>query len=70
MISITAYVFDGQLIAGDTNEELRRATASERRESAAEQSGTGAICAQVAERTLRRRAPRYVAAMIAYRGWL
>ena len=70
MTSITAYVRDGQLVAIDTNEYLRRATASERRASRAESSGTGAISAQVAERTLRRCAPRYVESMISYRGWL
>ena len=69
-ITVTTYVQHRSLIAIDTNEHLRRATASERRASRAESSGTGAIAAQVAERTVRRAAPRYVAGMLAYRGWL
>lgn len=59
-MKVTAYVdYDGDLIVVDTAERLRRATASESRESASAMGGTGAILADVAERTLRARAPRW-----------
>lgn len=64
-VEITAYVdWDGDLRTIDTNERLRRATSDERSESRAEHSGTGAIKTSVSERTLRRRAPRFVRTLV------
>ena len=57
----------GDLVTIDTAERIRRASASERRDSAAE-GGTGAIKVAVSERTLRARAPR-LAARIARIGY-
>ena len=61
MKTLTCYVdCMGDLVTYDTAETLRHATPAERSESSAEGTGTGAFRAQVAERTVRRRAPEYV----------
>lgn len=49
------------LVTIDTAETLRRASRDERKESAAEGTGTGAIGVQVPARTVARRAPRLAA---------
>lgn len=59
-IEITAYVADGDLLAYDTAETIRRATAEERADSASERSGTGAFRATVSVRTLMSRCPMLV----------
>ena len=58
----------GDLVTIDTAERIRRASASERRDSATAEGGTGAIKVAVSERTLRARAPR-LAARIARIGY-
>ena len=71
MAEVTAYVDrDGDLLAADTNELIRRATRDEREESRSEFTGTGCIRADVSERTIRRRCPRYAQQMMQYRGWI
>ena len=60
-MDLTCYVdHSGDLLTYDTAERLRRATPEERRESYAEQSGTGAFDAHVSVRTIRRQAPMLV----------
>jgi len=70
MREITAYVdWAGNLVTGDTEETIRVATPSERKDSREERTGTGKIIALVSERALRSRCPKWVQAMQATGQW-